>query len=275
MNQRPARTFLAAALSSAAFAQSAPAAAPSPAPNYDARLTAVSGEVTVYTADAPTQPAAASVGMPLDEGDRVVVAAGGSAEVSLDGTSLLELGENADFTLTSLSRARAELSLALGSLLAKIQKLGDDRLQVRTPAAVAAVRGTEFGVDAGGAGAEARVGVFDEGRVEVTGSGGMETLTPNQETSVRPGERPRPAAPLSGRFLARREAMRAAVRRLAVVRRGWRRVSAARRREFRRRAFARQRRAFQMRRRAAPRAGRRRAARDGRRRRDERRKDGR
>lgn len=266
-----------AAMSSAALAQNpaAPAAAAASVPSYDARLTAVTGEVTVFAADAPTQPAAASVGMPLDEGDRVVVAAGGSAEVSLDGASLLQLGENADFTLTSLSRARAELSLALGSLLAKIQKLGVDRLEVRTPAAVAAVRGTEFGVDAGGAGGEARVGVFDEGRVEVSGSGAMETLTPNQETSVRPGERPRPAGPLSGRFLARRAAMRAAVRRLAVVRRGWRRVSAARRREFRRRAFARQRRAYQMRRRAVPRSGRRRMNRNERRRRDPRRKEGR
>ena len=223
-----------ALLAASAFAQGAPDA------SYDARLTAVAGEVAVYSASDPSEPAQAESGMFLEEGDRVVVSSGSSAELSFDGKSLIDLNENADFTLTSLSRARAELSLAFGSLIAKIQKLGDDNLEVRTPAAVAAVRGTEFGVEAGSGGADAHVGVFDEGRVEVTGQAGMQVLTPNQETSVRRGGAPEAPHPLR-RFLARRAAMRAALRRLAFVRAHWRRVSAARRRAMRRRAWARQR----------------------------------
>ncbi len=215
-----------------AFAQSAPDS------SYDARITAVAGEVAVYSAAKPSEPAQAEPGMFLEEGDRVVVSSASSAEISFDGKSLIDLGENADFTLTSLSRARAELSLAFGSLIAKIQKLGDDNMEVRTPAAVAAVRGTEFGVDAGSGGDDAHVGVFDEGRVEVTGQTGAQVLTANQETSVRRGGSPEAPHPLR-RFLARRAAMRAALRRLAFVRAHWRRVSAARRRMLRRRAWAR------------------------------------
>jgi hypothetical protein len=210
---------------------------------YDARITAVTGEVTVYPADGASEPSAADAGTLLAEGDRVVVSSESTAEISLDGSSLITLGENSDFTLTTLSRTEARLSLAFGSLLAKIQHLGDDRLRIETPAAVAAVRGTEFGVDFAADGGGAHVGVFDEGRVEVGGAGGMETLTANQETSVRRGERPLRAQPLR-RFAARRELMRAALRRLDVVHRGWRRIPAARRRALRRDHLARQRRAF-------------------------------
>jgi len=233
---------LAALLAAPALAQ--PDAAPSApaATSYDARLTAVSGEVTVYPADGSSDPAAGEEGMLLDEGDRIVVSTetGASAEVALDGTSIVTLSEGTDFTLTKLSRAEAELSLAFGSLIAKIQKLGDDRLQVRTPGAVAAVRGTEFGVEAESGGGPSHVGVFDEGKVEVSGSGGTETLTPNQETSVRQGERPQRPAALQ-RFAGRRLAMARSRERLAAVRHGWRHIPAARRRAARRRALARQR----------------------------------
>jgi hypothetical protein len=213
---------------------------------YDARITAVSGEVTVYPADGASDPAAGAEGTLLAEGDRVVVSSDSSAEISLDGSSLITLNAGSDFTLTTLSRAEAKLTLAFGSLIAKIQHLGDDHLQVETPAAVAAVRGTEFGVDFSVDGGEAHVGVFDEGRVEVGGAGGMEVLAPNQETSVLHGERPRHWAPLR-RFLARRELMRASVRRLAVIHRRWRRIPPGMRRALRRNRLARQRQAYRAR----------------------------
>jgi len=234
---------LAALLSVPTLAQSG---AGSDANQYDARITAVTGDVTVYPADGASEPAAGAEGTLLAEGDRVVVSSGSSAEISLDGTSLITLNENSDFTLTSLSRAEAKLSLAFGSLMAKIQHLGDDHLQVETPAAVAAVRGTEFGVDFAADGGEAHVGVFDEGRVEVGGSGGMEVLTPNQETSVARGERPHRAEPLR-RFLARREAMHALIARREFVRSHWRRIPPGQRRALRRARLARARRAFRAR----------------------------
>jgi hypothetical protein len=108
---------------------------------------------------------------------------------------------------------------------------------VRSPTSVAAVRGTEFAVDVEGD--QSHVGVFDEGRVEVQGqAGGTTVLTPNQETSVARGQMPQRAVPLR-RFLARREFMRSRIRRLAFVRRNWRAMPAAQRREFRARALKR------------------------------------
>lgn len=224
---------LAALLSASASAQSDPQ-------RWEARLTAVAGDVAVYGADGSTEAVAGVEGLPLEEGDRVVVSSGSSAEVALDGDSLIALSAGSDFTLSKLSRAEAELSLAAGSLLAKIRSLGSDRLQVRTVAAVAAVRGTEFGVDVDGGG-QSHVGVFDEGHVEVAGSAGApQMLAPNQETSVSHGQAPAKPAALS-RFAGRRAAMQAHRQRLLAIHRNWRPIPAARRRQMRRQARARQR----------------------------------
>jgi len=203
---------------------------------WDARLTAVTGDVVVHPADGGEE-VAGEADMPLEEGDRVTTSAGSTAELSLDGRSLISLAENSDFKLENTRKDASIFSLSLGSLLAKIEKLGENRLSVRTPASVAAVRGTEFGVDV--AGESSHVGVFDEGRVEVQGAaGGAEVLTANQETSVARGQAPARAAPLK-RFLARRALMRAHIRRLAAVRRNWRAMAPEQRRAARAKAFER------------------------------------
>jgi hypothetical protein len=197
---------------------------------WDARLTAVTGEVVVHPAGGGDE-VEAEADMPLEEGDRVVTSADSTAELSLDGGSLITLSANSDFTLEDTRKSASIFSLALGSLIAKIEKLGAQNLSVRSPSSVAAVRGTEFGVDVEGEGSH--VGVFDEGRVEVKGgSGAAEVLTPNQETSVARGQAPMKAAPLR-RFAARREMMRERVRRLQVVRRNWKPFKAAKRRAAR------------------------------------------
>jgi hypothetical protein len=222
------RTLLGAAVI-AAFAAAAPARAQDAgdSDHWDARLTAVSGEVAVHPADGSAE-VAGEAGMPLEQGDRIVTSADSTAEISLDGESLMSLTANSDFTLEDTRKNASIFSLTFGSLMAKIQKLGSQSLKVRSPTSVAAVRGTEFGVDVEGE--QSHVGVFDEGRVEVQGGEGRaEVLTPNQETSVRRGESPLRAAPLS-RFAGRREAMRAHVRRLSLVRRNWKPMSSAQRR---------------------------------------------
>ncbi|MDE2490854.1 MAG: FecR domain-containing protein, partial [Elusimicrobia bacterium] len=207
--------------------------------SWDARLTAVTGEVSVYPAGGG-EAIAASSGMPLDQGDRVATSSGSSAEISLDGSSLIDLQEDSEFTLERTEKSDTSFFLSLGTLLAKIQALGGYRMSVRTPDAVAAVRGTEFGVESDANG-ESRVGVFDEGRVEVTGQGGREILNANQETAVRRGFAPeRPYA--LRRFLVRRARMRAEIRRLRAVRRGWRRLSSAQRSALRGRMIRRMRR---------------------------------
>lgn len=203
--------------------------------SWDARLTAVTGEVVVHPADGGEE-SAAEADMPLEQGDRVVTGAGAEAEIALDDGSLITLRENSDFTLEKTAKSESVFSLALGSMLAKIQKLGTQRLQIRTPSSVAAVRGTEFGVEVEGE--QSHVGVFDEGRVEVSGSGGMQVLTPNQETSVAKGQPPRKAAPLK-RFLVHRARMQAQLRRLRTIRRNWKKLPPAQRRANRQRVLAR------------------------------------
>jgi len=200
----------------------------------DARLTSFECKVTVYTADDPdgSEPVQ---DMPLEAGDKIVTGTKGRAEFSLDGESVVELGPNTEFTIGSLERRSAAFDLGLGSLLAKIKSglFGDGgELQVRTASAVAAVRGTEFGVE-NSAEEGAHFGVFDEGKVAVKGaSGGEVLLTPNQETSVLRGQRPQAARALR-RFAAHRRRMIAVRRRIAVVRRNWRKLPAAKRQALR------------------------------------------
>jgi hypothetical protein len=178
--------------------------------------------------------------MPLEEGDRVVVAEGGAAEVALDGGSLVTVREKSDFLVEKTSKGEASFFLRVGSLLAKIQKLGTRRLRVRTPNAVAAVRGTEFGVEVDGE--YSHVGVFDEGKVEVSdASGGApELLISNQETSVLKGRGPTHAAQLR-RFMAHRSLMRGHGRRLSSIKARWKALPPDQRREMRRKSLERMR----------------------------------
>jgi hypothetical protein len=106
---------------------------------------------------------------------------------------------------------------------------------VRTPAAVASVRGTEFGVEVDGEETDqTHVGVFDEGKVAVAGaSGEPELLKANQETSVRRGGRPMAAYQLR-RFVRHRQFMRSFRKRAQAVRKGWRALAAAQRQQKRR-----------------------------------------
>ncbi|MDX6770964.1 MAG: FecR domain-containing protein [Elusimicrobiota bacterium] len=229
------RHLMAAAVTLALAA--APALAQESA-DWDARLGAVKGEVTVYAAGGDEDGAAAEEGMPLEAGDRVVTAEGASAEVVLDGGSLVTLREGTDFKVESAAKGDSVFSLAFGSLLAKIQKLGEQRLRVRTATAVAAVRGTEFGVEVEGD--ETHVGVFDEGKVEVAAADGgpAELLIANQETRVAKGAKPLHAYQLQ-RLMRHRALMRGHGRRLAAIRKNWKALPPAQRLELRKKALER------------------------------------
>lgn len=206
---------------------------------WDARLTAVSGDVTVIAADGSPE-VSGEADMPLEEGDRIVVAEGGSAEVALDGGSLIALREHADFKLEKTAKGESSFFLSVGALLAKIQKLGTQRLRVRTPTAVAAVRGTEFGVEVDGD--DSHIGVFDEGKVEVSDDKGgpPELLISNQETSVGRGAAPKHAAQLK-RFIAHRALMRGQGRRLAAIKAKWKALPPGQRQEIRKKVMERMR----------------------------------
>ena len=209
-----------------AAAAAVAAAGGAAASQRDARLVKVAGAVYVHTSrQAAEQYVPAEEGMPLSDGDIVRLGSDGMADVALDGDSLLSLASNTDFVVKSLKPADTELFLGLGRLVAKIHKLvSGEQLRFTTPAAVAAVRGTELAVEQPEGAAPARVAVLDEGHVEVTRpeGGPAVALGPNQETTVLPGKPPTPPTALKALLSAKTQLgpLRA---RLADVRRQWKR----------------------------------------------------
>lgn len=224
-------TMIAAALLVTLFWRTGGAQAPAPDDSYEARLTEAKGEVTVFSKEDP-EGVPGEAGLPLDSGDRVATG-DGSAEVSLDGLHIISLKPHSDFTLAETKKAKTQFALALGSLLAKVQKLAEgSHFSVRTPTAVCAVRGTEFGVEFAKDEAEdTHVGVFDEGKVDVTGAEGTppERLILGQETRVSRGGAAATPYQLK-RFVRHRAFMRNLRKRAQVVRKGWKALPPAERR---------------------------------------------
>jgi hypothetical protein len=112
-------------------------------------VTTVSGKVLLYSAAAPDKGAELKLGSSLQAGDRLKTGANGRAALVLvDGTQV-KINYNTDITLRdkdssgkASSRGVASIKIALGDLWAKVTKK-DSRLEFDTPAAVAAVKGTE------------------------------------------------------------------------------------------------------------------------------------
>lgn len=211
--------------------------------DVDARLTEVKGSVTVYTAEDPDG-SPGEKDMPLEAGDRVKTDADSSAEISFDeGGSVIMLRPLSHFALTQPQRQDSILTLSLGSLLAKINALSG-RLRVKTPTAVAAVRGTEFGVEIPEENAEeTHVAVFDEGKVEVNTpdeTGPAELLIANQETKVGRGTRPMAAYQLK-RLVRHRSNVRSMRKRAQWLRKNWKSLAPEARHALRKKSLERMR----------------------------------
>ncbi len=67
------------------------------------------------------------------------------AEVSLDENKKMEINEETMVGINSKG-SKTSLDVIYGSLRAKVKKIPDEEMEIRTPVAVAAVRGTEFAV---------------------------------------------------------------------------------------------------------------------------------
>ncbi len=212
--------------------------------SWDARLKVVSGTVMVKTADSEEWSAVTGV-MPLDPNDVVKASGDGIAEIYLDDKGAISLGRNTEVEISSLDQQDSVLSISFGSLTAKIKHFLNDKFKfsVRTPAAVCAVRGTEFAVEYSQLGKETGVAVFDEGRVAVTqtGENAKDTqeyiLEKNTEISFNPSQRRFRPAPVSrmSRYRAAVITMRSRVLQL----KGWRPRPAARRAALRDQALKR------------------------------------
>ncbi|MBI5622211.1 MAG: FecR domain-containing protein [Elusimicrobia bacterium] len=162
-----------------------------PADAWDARVTMVQGQAAVLNKESAEE-VPAQEGMPLEQGDTVRTGPDGKAELALSPESVIVLGPNSSITLNDMKPKATVLGLDLGSLVAKLRWQGSPgwRMDVITPTAVAAVRGTEFGLSVLETG-ETTVGVFEEGKVAVRAKDAPaveETmLEPRQEVHVTKG----------------------------------------------------------------------------------------
>lgn len=216
-----------------------------PAAAYDARLTAVDGTVHVQRrSDADDAWYPAETGTPLEAEDRVRVADGGRAELALESGTVFSVEGGSEIVVDAPDKDVASLSLLWGTVLAKLDALVEGRrFIVRTPNAVAAVRGTEFAVTYDDADNASHVGVFEDGEVAVfdVDAAGVEerVLTANQELTWRdgPGEVRRGLK----HHRARRARMKRMRERLHRLRADWKTLSAAERRALRGRILHRER----------------------------------
>jgi hypothetical protein len=113
-----------------------------------ARLVYVKGDVTIESKQGG---GVGQAGARLDHGAAVSTARGAGAVIEMPDGSRLKLRESSRVAITwpgtsdSKSGTLAEAFLSYGSVFAKITKrLNGQQFSVRTPSAVAAVRGTEF-----------------------------------------------------------------------------------------------------------------------------------
>ena len=208
------------------------------AQSWDARLKVVSGTVMVKTIQGDEWSQITGE-MPLDPNDVVKTTANGVAEIYLDDKGVMALGRNTELEISDLVQEDAVFTLNFGSLVAKIKHFLNERIkmQVRTPAAVCAIRGTEFAVEYSQMNKESSVAVFDEGRVAVNqvGESGKDSqeylLEKNTEIRFSPDQKRFRPAPLSrmGRHRGSLGTMRT---RLAALK-GWKPRSLTRRAELR------------------------------------------
>jgi len=162
------------------------------APSF-ATVSYVTGEVRQFAAqDAPAQPVEA--GARLSEGTRIEVGSDGYLRLALSDGSVVRVPANSTVRLAGVRRQQALqanetlIQLDAGRVDVSAQPLrgGSGRFEIRTPLAVASVRGTEFGVaiqpDAG------VTGEVTHGAVDLKGSARSSGPRGGREQRLQAGE---------------------------------------------------------------------------------------
>jgi hypothetical protein len=225
-----------------------PASLPADDSAREGRLTNVTGKVYLRSKNlSAAEWVEAEKDTPIDEGDTIRTEAGSTAEVTLDGDSVVLLNENTELKADALTRAKTRFFLALGSLTAKIRKLTepDQRFDFKTPVAVAAVRGTELAVTYDGEEAPAVIGVFDEGQVAVESEGHDDVIVnAGEETEVTKTDRPLPPRPLA-KLLVNRPNIVHVRERVQFIKPQWKPIPVRERQMFRARLLEKPRLQFQ------------------------------
>lgn len=180
----PSVVFGQAALAPSASPQRPRAAAPSALETRTA-VVALEGFIEVERPGAHLREKVSQAPFSLSPGDRVHTLGQGKATVRFAEGSEVVLDDYAVLAIEEERRDRITLNLVLGKVWVAVTKLKRRKFEVRTPVAVASVRGTMFSVEA--AARRSAVEVFG-GRVAVIGARGDEALLgANQRIDVLEG----------------------------------------------------------------------------------------
>lgn len=148
-----------------------------------AALISFTGRADIYRGGEAEPWKVAVVPTALSAGDRVRTDRDSAATIRFQDGSQVELGPGASFTIQKAEPQEMVMDLAFGRLRAIVSKIRSRRFSVRTPVAVASVRGTEFTVDVADE-KNTKVEVR-EGLVAVAGLVGDEVLVkPNERIEV-------------------------------------------------------------------------------------------
>lgn len=212
---------------------------------WDARLKVASGSVMVKAAHSEEW-AAVTGELPLAPDDTIKTGPDGVADLYLDDKGVVSLGRNTQLEVNTMEHGDTIFSLGFGSIVAKIKKFVNDkyRLQVRTPSAVCAVRGTEFAVEYSQMAKETAVAVFDEGRVDVTpqaadGGEGAQEYTLEKNTELVFGPSSKRFRPVRLARMARHKGSLGVTRSRLAALKGWKPRTAAKREALRDQALKR------------------------------------
>ncbi|HBU70185.1 MAG TPA: hypothetical protein DEE98_07375 [Elusimicrobia bacterium] len=186
------------------------AAAPVYAADYAGELSGIRGRVEILKLnDSQWRPTVEA--MPLEADDKIKCFADSSCSLDLDDGTIIYIGENTLYSVDNIEIAgethSSKFSLWFGKIIASVSKHRNTKMMIKTPTAVASVRGTEFAVEASSE--SANIGVF-EGVVAVSDqekSGEEIELSQDQESSVDAGMKPSMPQKLREVMLRNRERM--------------------------------------------------------------------
>jgi hypothetical protein len=157
-------------------------------------VTYTEGDVTTRMGSGKQQDT--SIGDVLNTGDSLKTGKDGQAELNQKGVTI-KVSHGTVFTLMEKSQAgktASVMSVALGSIKFRYDKLTGSEPQVRTNGAVAGVRGTEFSVFAGADGST--LFAVDSGQVTVESEGKSVELAASEGVEVPLGQPPGDKIPL-------------------------------------------------------------------------------
>ncbi len=130
----------------------------------------------------------AKKGMQLFEGDKITTGEGARAAFIMQDGSMIKLYENTDMQLNVSARKKKKnrLKVLVGHLWAKIKKQ-DSGLEIETPSAVAAIKGTELEISINGK--VVKLIVWD-GLVDWFNDLGKKLVGAGNQSSAQPGQAP-------------------------------------------------------------------------------------